>query len=62
MSKGYFNEDGLWVTAYKQHQEELLIDDMLLKLKDGYRILDQPHRELLIQNGYDPDTGEYNED
>ena len=59
MSKGFYNEAGMWVAAWEEHQIEVRINATLMALHEGWVII-QSDREFLIEHGYDPDTGEYN--
>ena len=62
MSKGYYNADNLWVAAYEQHQEEVRLNELLHDINAGMASsFAQVTREFLIEHGYNPDTGEYNE-
>ena len=60
MSKGFMNDDGLWVAPYEQHQEEQALDSLIRAAKNGQWLTNE-RREFRIIHGYDPDTGEYNE-
>lgn len=60
MSKGYYNNEGLWVAPFEQYREEEQLRVALMALHEGLELTAQD-REFLIEHDYDPDTGEYNE-
>ena len=62
MQTGYYDDDtGLYVQTIEQLQTETRLDSLLLKLSD-YDKLSQRDREFLLENGYDPDTREFEDE
>ena len=61
MATGYYDEDGLWIAAFEEARFEEQLADILTSLATGFELM-RHEREFLVLAGYDPDTGEYNED
>ncbi len=56
---GFYDEDGMYI--HESGDDDDLIQRLIQDIKDGMSLM-QESRELLILNGYDPDTGEYIDD
>ena len=59
MTTGYYDDDsGLYVQTMVEFQTETRLDSLLLKLQD-YDKFSQADREFLLENGYDPETRDF---
>ena len=58
MNTGYYDEDNIYISDLKELRLEIALQELLDSDPSQYTL---DEREWLIEQGYNPDTGEYNE-